>query len=690
MEKNKNIIVITEDSNLISSLKSFRDYSFTFISSLEDIFSEINDICPHVIIIDRISNGQDMSRNIEIIIKNFDIPVLYFSNENYIDSSSINCIKKPVMERELKTIVEIALYKHITDKQLREYKKYTDLRIDIWKIAADKELSEEELIQKLLNIIGPALNVNRACFNKFYGDELICVSQWCDIGFKPTIGVIIPSNLAKYFLNDSYVLYNRESALRAVPEILHPVIKPIISTMEHVFHIESLMIIPYYVNSKIEGLISLHICKNSKRKFSWSEDKKNLLDDMINIISRSIAQKRVEYELQASEKRYRQAQKMEAIGTLAGGIAHDFNNILAAIIGYTELTRLNMPKDSIPHQRLSRVIVACNRAKDLVMQILTFSRQSEQNIEPLQISIVVKEVLKLLRATLPVNIQIRKKIMARDSMVMADTVQVHQLLMNLCTNSYHAMREKGGILEVNLSDADVDEKEASEYHELKPGAYVKLTVKDNGQGMDKEVMDRIFDPFFTTKPTGEGTGMGLSVVHGIIKSFNGVITVDSKPGKGTIFSVFFPRILCEPKSNNDKDNEDEIPQGKGHILLVDDEKDIVTMQELLLKHIGYNVTAKTCSKEAFKCFKNKPDSFDIVITDQMMPGMTGLNLSKKILDIRPDIPIILCTGYSELVNQEMAIQSGIKKFLLKPVDSNFLAHTIYELLNKNSNHTIQA
>jgi len=380
------------------------------------------------------------------------------------------------------------------------------------------------------------------------------------------------------------------------------------------------------------------------------------------------------------ELQLQQAQKMEAIGTLAGGIAHDFNNILGVIIGGTELSLLDIQEGSSAHSHLQQVLEAGNRATDLVQQILTFSRQRDLERKPLQLSLVVKEALKMLRASLPSTIQIRQDIEARSGMVMADPTQIHQVLMNLCTNASHAMRKNGGILEVGLSNWDCDSKSADCHPDLSPGPYVRLTVSDTGHGMGSTTLQRIFDPYFTTKKPGEGTGLGLSVVHGIVRGYKGAISVESERRKGSTFHVFLPRI-DNVKVPDKKEDLTVLPTGKERILFVDDEKILVSIGQKILGFLGYKVVARTSSLEALELFKAKPENFDLVITDITMPDMSGIELAKEFMRIRPGIPIILCTGFSEVITPDEAKALGIREFILKPLVIQELAEKVRKTLD---------
>jgi PAS domain S-box-containing protein len=380
------------------------------------------------------------------------------------------------------------------------------------------------------------------------------------------------------------------------------------------------------------------------------------------------------------EAQLQQAQKMEAIGTLAGGIAHDFNNILGAIMGYTELGLLDAPEGSRLKTNLNQVLRATDRAKNLVRQILAFSRQSEQEEKPVLLAPIIKEALKMLRASIPTTIDIRQNITQESGTVLADPTQIHQVLMNLCTNAAHAMRETGGILEVALEDVGLTGESAAEYPDLEPGAYERLTVRDTGHGMSHTVKKRVFDPYFTTKEKGVGTGLGLAAVHGIVQSFNGGIFVDSEPGKGATFQVLLPRI--DTKVVREVKTTEPLPTGSERILLVDDEETLIQIGKAMLERLGYTVVTKTSSVEALEAFGEKPHAFDLVITDQTMPHLTGEKLAKGLMQIRKNIPIILCTGYSQLVTGEKAKAAGVREFVMKPLVMRDFAETVQKVLDK--------
>lgn len=391
--------------------------------------------------------------------------------------------------------------------------------------------------------------------------------------------------------------------------------------------------------------------------------------------------KRAEEERARLEEQLRQAHKMEAIGTLAGGIAHDFNNILASIIGYSDMALEDLPPHSPVREPIEQVISSGYRARDLVSHILSFSRQRGQKRESVEIHKIVAEGLKLLRASIPTTIDIQQDVDPTCGYVLADPTQIHQIILNLCTNGAQAMERSGGILHVSLSRLEVTESERPLSAELKLGSYVCLTVQDNGVGIEQQHIDKIFDPYFTTKEVGKGSGMGLAVVLGIVKQHDGVITVDSRPGEGSAFTVYFPSIQREKQEKVDS-HVLPIEKGDESILVVDDEQAIVTLNKARLERLGYKVTAETNSTKALDLFRSNPNDFDLILSDQTMPGLTGENLAKEAISIRPDIPVIICSGYSSQMDPEKANVSGIGAFIMKPVEYSVLARTIRQILDE--------
>jgi PAS domain S-box-containing protein len=383
------------------------------------------------------------------------------------------------------------------------------------------------------------------------------------------------------------------------------------------------------------------------------------------------------------ERQLRQAQKMEAIGTLAGGIAHDFNNILSPIITHTEIALEDLPIASPIRSNLERVLRAGFRAAALVKQILTISRRQESARQPIQLDSLVNESVKFMRASFPSTIDIQLALEKDLGLVEADPSQIHQVLLNLFTNAGQAMAAQGGTLIISLKNYELDKTISYANNTIPAGGYLRLTVSDTGPGMTPEILERIFEPYFTTKPPGKGTGLGLAVALGIIKAHNGLICVDSKVGKGTIFRIFLPRIESVPVAVVHE--AALIPRGRESILLVDDEEEIVAALSHILERLGYRVLAFTNSRAALERFRTQPEQYDLVISDQTMPGMTGDELAREILTIRPNLPIILCTGFSEVIDEDKARLLGIKGFLMKPMTRDKLAVAVRQALSDKQN-----
>ncbi len=405
---------------------------------------------------------------------------------------------------------------------------------------------------------------------------------------------------------------------------------------------------------------------------------------LLNDITR---RKRAEEERVRLEKQLRQAQKMESLGTLAGGIAHDFNNILGVILGYGELMLMELPDSpkGLLHQNTDSLLKAVYRAKELVQQILTFSRQGEEKREVMNINGITKETLKLLRATLPVTIDIRQDIDGESNVILGTPGHIHQVLMNLCTNALHSMLEGKGALSIDVRTVNLDAGpvpgDIAIFEDIEPGSYVQITVNDSGHGIEPAILERVFDPYFTTKEPGEGTGLGLSVVHGIVKKYRGNASIESRAGKGTTARVWFPAVTSiEPQV---KKETGALTYGKETILLVDDEEELLKSLRQILGQLGYTVLTCNSTTSALKVFLKKPGDIDLVITDMAMPVMTGLQFSRELLNVRPDIPIILCTGFSEFMDAQKAKALGIREFLMKPVDRQTLASAIRKVLDKD-------
>jgi signal transduction histidine kinase/streptogramin lyase/ActR/RegA family two-component response regulator len=386
-------------------------------------------------------------------------------------------------------------------------------------------------------------------------------------------------------------------------------------------------------------------------------------------------------QLQIVQQQLIQAQKMEAIGTLAGGIAHDFNNILGVILGNAELVLDDLPEDTREYDNVENILKASKRASELVKQILAFSRQSKRERRAIDMITIANDALKLLRPSLPATIEIRRFIRAESAVILADATQMHQVIMNLCTNAAHAMREQGGILEIRLDNVYLDEEGVKNHHDIAPGPYVRLTVSDTGHGIPKVVMKRIFDPYFTTKDAGEGTGMGLAVIHGIVKSHSGDVSVYSKPGKGTAFHVFLPSFEGDESEVTKVSTVETLPCGSEHILLVDDESDLTEVGMQILNRLGYRVTGKSDPIEAVRTFTQTPAEFDMVITDFTMPKMTGIQVAETIKDIAPHIPVILCSGFHASIPEEK-IKAYVDDFVMKPIVKSELAQVVRDVLNR--------
>ena len=396
---------------------------------------------------------------------------------------------------------------------------------------------------------------------------------------------------------------------------------------------------------------------------------------LLSIIEDISRAKKMEREQNERERLVEQLKRMEAIGTLAGGIAHDFNNILSAIIGFTEISLEQADKGSVLEENLQEVYSAGKRARDLVKQILAVSRQSDEKISPIQPGKIVNEVLKLIRSSTPATIEISHRIES-DASIMGNATQVHQLLMNLCTNAVQAMEDTSGVLSVRMKEVHQNEKEI--FMGMKPGPYIEIKVSDTGVGIPAKFIKQVFDPYFTTKGPGEGTGLGLATVHGIIKSYQGKIDVESRPGQGTTFTIHLP--VCETQAAPQVVKPGKMALGKGNILIVDDELSIVKMETKLLERLGYCVTAQTCGLDALALFKKRPEAFDLVLTDMTMTDITGDKLAMELMAVRPDIPIVLCTGYSKKISSEAASKMGIRAFIYKPFSMAELAKTIKQTL----------
>lgn len=412
---------------------------------------------------------------------------------------------------------------------------------------------------------------------------------------------------------------------------------------------------------------------------SYFRDQSGMITGILSAGEDITDRKKAEEDRDMIEAQLHQAQKMEAIGTLAGGIAHDFNNILSSILCYADLARDGLPVDSATRLDIEQIQAASLRAAALVGQILTFSRQAEDDVRPLTIAPIIMEALKMLRSSLPSTTEIRQNLSEAAGQVLADPTQIHQVIMNLCTNAAHAMGEKGGLLEVGLQEVEIELSDSPDFSGLAPGSYLALTVSDTGDGMGPEVMKRIFDPFYTTKEHDKGTGLGLSVVHGIVKSLGGAISVNSEVGEGTTFRILLPQL--DETAPSQVEETADIPAGKERILIVDDEAPLVRSMARMLDGLGYQVTFHDNSREALEGFRGQPDEFDLVVTDLTMPELTGFELAREILQIRPKLPILICTGFSEHTIEARIKVAGIFGLLKKPITKRELAVQVRQALD---------
>ena len=428
------------------------------------------------------------------------------------------------------------------------------------------------------------------------------------------------------------------------------------------------------------------VCKDGRLRWvhdivsviKGSGEEGNAPQRLVGFMQDITTQKKAEEEKRIAERRLEQAQKMEAIGTLAGGIAHDFNNILSAILGYAELARDEAAPDSSVAQDLDRVLEASIRARELVKQILAFSRQGQTGKQPVPLAPLVKEALKMIRASIPTTISIVAEISPEAGVVVADPTQLHQVMINLCTNAYHAM-EDGGTLTVGLRAERLEQDLHQRNHVVRAGEYSVLRVADTGHGIAPDMIDKIFDPYFTTKEIGKGTGLGLSIVHGIVHDCGGEILVQSQADAGTVFTIYLPRVHQEAAV--EKNRQDEVPMGRERILLVDDEPMLVDVGMKILQGLGYEVSSCRGGREALERLRTAPDAFDLLITDQTMPEITGLMLAKEVQGLRPDLPVILCTGYSAGVDEKSAKDAGIRQVAMKPLTRESLSRVVRDVLD---------
>ena len=472
-----------------------------------------------------------------------------------------------------------------------------------------------------------------------------------------------------------YADHELEASYDAWESRLHPDDKP-----------STIKALERYINGEIPKYDLEFRLRHRDGSYRWIHARGEMIRDEKNIPCRMLGCHIDITKNKKIEQKLLQSQKAEAIGTLAGGIAHDFNNILSSVIGYTELAMHDVEKETVVFRHLSEVLASGKRAKDLVRQILIFGKHSKTEFKPISINSVVTEALNMLKATIPASIDIRLSICNETLIVNGDDTQIHQVIVNLFTNAWHAISADDGIIAVELNTADLDENDVTRFPDFEPGPYVKISVADNGGGILPEHLNSIYDPYFSTKTPDKGTGLGLAVVAGIIKSHHGHISVYSEAGKGTTFSVYLPQSAKKLLDGDSFKTAEEFPTGSETILFIDDESSIAKMQKQILEKRGYTVTTFTDSEDAVAAFRKAPEKYALVITDMTMPKMTGDRVASAVKETRPQTPVILCTGFSERVNAHDAAKLKIDAFLMKPVEKAVMAKTIRRLLdNKSTN-----
>jgi signal transduction histidine kinase/ActR/RegA family two-component response regulator len=444
--------------------------------------------------------------------------------------------------------------------------------------------------------------------------------------------------------------------------------------------------IEYYMRIQLEQEKENVNTANDALEKRVEERTHQLSDANLDLKKEIEIRQKFERERAELEKQLFQLQKMETIGTLAGGIAHDFNNILTPILGYTDMALEELPAESNLRFDIEQINNAAHRGKDLVQQVLTFSREVDFENKPIQLQPIVAEALNLIKASFPPGVEIKQHFDQKIGTVLADPTHIHQIVMNLCTNANHAMMKTGGILEVRLDAVKIDQRSAEKIPNLKKGEYIRLTISDTGHGMDIKTKERIFEPFFTRKEVGSGSGLGLSVVHGIINNYGGAIVVDSTPDKGTTFVIYLPKYGTDLMES---DKSDKKPlKGDEHILFVDDEPEITFMGKKMLEKLGYKVTITTNSISALEEFKKGPDKYSLLVTDQSMPNMSGTDLAVMLKEIRPELKVIIITGFADTLSDEVISQSGISEVILKPMILDDFSKIIRRVLDKNNNKSL--
>lgn len=643
MKKSKILIVenesiIAKDLEVTIKKMGWKDCQVVF--SGEAAIAHIIQQHPDIILMDiKLGGGLDGIDVAEQIAAFSDIPIIYltaYTDDDVLvrakDTRPYGYIVKPFEERNLQVNIEMALYKHQAEKKLREKDKWMQRIIENLEeglIAVDKEMRVQ-----LMNPPAESLT-----------------------GLKKSEAIGLPVDQVIKIIEK-----NSQERVRL----------PFQETM-------TLGTMVSLSNDMIMESAEGNLANIDGKCFPVADEDGNISGAML--VFHDITRK------EQLERRVRQSQKMEAIGTLTGGIAHDFNNLLSVILGYSELLLRQMSQDrgSKTYHSIDQVVIAAKRARELVKQILAFSRQSEDKRKPIRVTPLVNEALKLMKPSLPENIKIHRSIHSEEGTVIADATQLYQVLMNLFTNAIFAMKEKGGVLDVSLEEMTLENDFMGNYGNLKAGCYLKLSVGDTGSGIPSEVMPRIFEPFFTTKNRDEGTGMGLAVVYGIIQGHRGGINVRSTPGQGSVFDVFFP--LAEISGKEGESEPAGIRGGNECILFVDDEQTLVELGIELLGQLGYRIIGRTSSIMALEDFYNDPDAIDLAIVDLVMPRMNGTQLAQRLLEIRPGLPIILCTGFSNATAVQEARNAGIVDVIMKPIILKEIAPRIRELLDQQKKKT---
>ena len=669
VERKPVVLTVDDDPNNLAVVRDCLvecNYTVLVAEDGESAIQRADYAAPDLILLDVMMpgiDGYETCRRLKSMESTKEIPVIFMTalaetgqKVKGLEVGAVDYITKPFQREELLARIAVHLHNRELTRKLQEAKELLETRVEerTSELAQTISTLHDEIIERKLaeeERVRLATAIEQAAEAIFMSD-----AQWLFTYVNPAF-----ERISGGYTRDE-VLGQDTAILRSnlhKPEYYEQI-------RESISH-----------GNEWSGRLSTR--KKDGSVFEAETTVSSVRDSKGNVINYVFILRDVTHELKL-ERELRQSQKMEAIGTLASGIAHDFNNILTAIIGYTEMAQRKTSDNDALARDLERVQIAGVRAKELVRQILTFSRQSEQERKPVQLASLIDEVMKLLRSTLPATVEINQEISTTLSgdKVLADPTQLHQVLMNLGTNAAHAMRESGGVLSVSLSDFNADASLIAIHPDLTPGPCLRLTVSDTGHGMEAAVRERIFDPYFTTKKAGEGTGMGLAVVQGIIKSYGGAISVYSVPGQGTSFHIFLPKIREELTQAARAD--ESAWGGTERILFIDDEQVLAELGQELLEALGYNVTAKTSSLEALKCFRSGPDAFDLVITDMTMPQMTGRELVRELLAIRPGIPIIMCSGFAEFINANEAREAGISEFLMKPYVTNKMAQTIRRAL----------